>query len=117
MVSIKVAELPAQPEAPPDVAGVEGPGDAPDEASARLGVGVPGALAPAGQQGHHERPAPAVLLDLELAVAEADPRLLPAAHRHVHGGIVDDHVVDVDRAGVDAAPDLLGPVLLAEHRR
>src|SRR3954452_15341611 len=41
------------------------------------------------------------------AVARAEARLLPAAHRQLERGVVDHRVVDADRAGLDAPRDLL----------
>src|SRR4029077_10818963 len=84
------------------------------EATARLAVGVPGRLALAAEAGDHQGLAAAELLDSRFAMAIADARLLPAAHRHVGGEVVDEHVVDVDRAALDPAGDLLGMVALAE---
>src|ERR1700710_2445486 len=86
-------ELAAHPQPPPEVTGVEGLGDAADQAAAGPGVREPGRLALAAEPGRHDRLRAAVLLDPVLAVAEADPRLLPAAHRHVHRQVVDAHVV------------------------
>src|SRR5215213_11970680 len=89
------------------VAGAEEAGDGGEEAAAGLAVGVPGGLALAAHAGDHDRLTAAELLDPRLAVAVADARLLPAAHRHVSGKVVDENVVDVDRAALDPAGDLL----------
>src|SRR3954447_1151533 len=93
--------LAAHPQPALQVTGVERLGDPVDQAAAGLGVGVPGRLSLAADAGDEDRLRPAVLLDAVLAVAESDPRLLPAAHRHVHRDVVDDDVVDVDGAGLD----------------
>src|SRR5207342_303998 len=103
-------------EPPPRVARVEGLRDAGDHPPAGLRVWEPGRLALAAEASYHDRLGAAVLLDPGLAVAVADARLLPAAHRHVGGGVVDQHVVDVDRAALDPAGDPLGPLALAEDR-
>src|SRR5690349_25175641 len=96
------------------VAGAEEAGEGGDEGAAALGVGVPGELALAAEAGDHQRLAAAVLLDPRFAVAKADAGLLPAAHRHLGGEIVDEDVVDVDRAALDPSRHLLGSLPLAE---
>src|SRR4051812_26462109 len=78
------------------VAGVDRLRELGDEAAAGLRVRVPGGFALAAKAADDDRLRPAVLLDPVLAVAEADPRLLPTAHRHIGGEVVRDHVVDVD---------------------
>src|SRR6202008_2061336 len=54
---------PLEPEATAPVAGVEGPGEAADEAPAAARVGVPGRFALAGEAGDHQRLGAAELLD------------------------------------------------------
>src|SRR3954468_14453669 len=78
-----------EPEPAPPVASVEEADQGGDQAAAGLGVGVPGRLTLAAEAGDHEGLAAAVLLDPGFAVAGADARLLPAAHRHLGGEIVD----------------------------
>src|ERR1700761_3973682 len=87
-----------------------------DQATAAAGVGVPGRFALAGEAGDDERLGAAELADALGAVAVADPGLLPAAHRHVGGEVVDQHVVDVHRAALDPAGDPFGIAALAEDR-
>src|ERR1700679_1542098 len=85
----RVPELAAHPQAPLEVASIERLRDPPDHAAATLRVREPGRLPLAAEAGHHDRLGAAVLLDPVLAVAKADPGLLPAAHRHVHRQVVD----------------------------
>src|SRR6201995_3864507 len=87
-----------------------------DQATAAAGVGVPGRFALGGEAGDDERLGAAELADPLGAVAVADPRLLPAAHRHVGGEVVDQYVVDVDGAALDPAGDPFGVAALAEDR-
>src|SRR6478752_7113071 len=106
----------AQSQFPPPVAGAEEAGDDGEEAAAGLAVGIPSRFALAREAGDHQGLRAAVLLNARLTVPEADPRLLPATHRHVGSEVVDQHVVDVDGAALDPAGDLLGPHLLSEDR-
>src|SRR5205823_1510897 len=68
-----------------------------------------------GEPGDEDRLLLAVLADAAGAVARAEARRLRAAHRQLQRRVVDQRVVDADRAGLDAAGDLLGVLgVLAE---
>src|ERR1700761_5917469 len=108
--------LALQAEAAAPVAAVDQGDETGDQAAAAAGVGVPGRFALAGEAGDHQRLGAAELADPLGAVAVADPRLLPAAHRHVGGEVVDQHVVDVDGAALDPAGDRFGVRAPAEDR-
>src|SRR6187431_3497960 len=112
----RLADLATQAQAPANAPSIEGLGHQPDQRAPGLRVGVPSRFALAGEAGDHHRLRAAVLLDAGLAVAIADARLLPAAHRYVHCQVVDQDVIDVDRPALDAAGDPLRPVPLAEDR-
>src|SRR4051794_27813 len=111
-----VAALALEAEAALQVAAVDQLRHPGDQAAAAAGVGVPGRFALAAEAGDHERLGAAELADALGAVAIADPRLLPAAHRHVGGEVVDQHVVDVDGPALDPAGDPFGVGALAEDR-
>src|SRR5881394_118420 len=106
----------AEPETAAPVARAERPGGAADEAATRLGVREPVRFALAAEAADDDRLGAAVLLDPVLAVAVADPGLLPAAHWNAHRRHVDNYVVDVHGTCLDPPSDLLSTTLLAEDR-
>src|SRR5262249_22966410 len=102
----------AEPTAP--VARVEELRDLPQLVTPLGRVGEVQRLALLADPRDHQRLWPHELLDPVLAVAEADPRVLPAAHRHVRGEEVHQDVVDAGGAHFEPAGHGLGLLRLAE---